>query len=89
MQTRYNDECTKVVETINKKGNYDLSSFAKLIWWTNKRDYIRKLIDRDRELGNLLEAEITGDGLGTRYSIKGKNIINFFKTYGPGISLLK
>lgn len=77
------------MESINAKQSYDLSSFAKLIWWTNKRHTVIKLIQKDSELGNVLQAEITGAGKGTRYKIAGRNIIKFFKTYGPGISLIK
>jgi len=48
-----------------------------------------KVLQSDMSMGNLLKTTITGSGKGKRYEILGKNIIQFYKVYGPGIELLK
>lgn len=62
---------------------------AKVFWWTTSRRIYIDIIKRDQELHKALEIETTGEGLGTRYKIKGRSIKKFYKLYGAGIQLLK
>lgn len=76
---------------IDTKKDYTVNDMveAGVFWWTTSRRLYIEIIKRDQELEKALEIETTGDGLGTRYKIKGRSIIKFYKTYGAGIALLK
>ena len=76
---------------IDTKKDYTVSDLieANVFWWTTSRRIYIDIIKRDQELEKALEVETTGDGLGTRYKIKGRSINKFYKVYGSGIQLLK
>lgn len=76
---------------IDTKKDYTVNDMieANVFWWTTSRRLYVEIIKRDQELKKALEVETTGDGLGTRYKIKGRSIIKFHQVYGSGIQLLK
>lgn len=76
---------------IDTKKDYTINDLleAKVFPWTTSRRIYADIIKRDQELEKALEVETTGEGLGTRYKIKGRSIIKFYKVYGAGIQLLK
>lgn len=76
---------------INPKEYYDISELARMgvFYWIKTRSMAMQVVKRDQELQNVLQVETTGTGKGTRYKIKGSNIIKFYKVYGPGINILK
>lgn len=76
---------------IDKNAEYDISELAKMgvFWWIKNRRMYLDIVKQDSKLDNLLKVETTGEGKGTRYKIKGSNIIRFYEVYGPGINLLK
>lgn len=76
---------------IDPKEYYDISELARMgvFYWITTRTTAMQVVKRDQELENVLQVETTGKGKGTRYRVKGANIIKFYKLYGPGINLLK
>ena len=86
---QYNDGVYR--SHIDTKKDYTVNDLmeAKVFWWTTSRRIYMEIIKRDQELEKALEVETTGDGLGTRYKIKGRSIKKFYKVYGAGIQLLK
>jgi hypothetical protein len=89
MTKRYNDSTCRSHVQKNKK--YDVNELMRenIFWWINSRRMYQKVLQKDINTRNILKTEIVGSGTGNRYVILGKNIINFYKVYGPGISLLK
>lgn len=78
-----------MVIDIKKGDTYDLSRVARerLLWGQKDVRKVRELVNKDREGRNILNAEMVGEGLGTRYQIKGANIIKFLEVYSPGVEL--
>lgn len=76
---------------IDPKAEYDISELVRMgaFWWINNRRMYLDIVKQDMRFANVLEVETTGEDKGTRYKIKGSNIIKFYKVYGPGINLLK
>jgi len=76
---------------VQNNKEYDISDLVRerLFGWINSRAMYLKTIESDRNGLNILQADVTGTAKGKRYKIRGKNIIKFYKVYGPGITLLK
>jgi len=91
MTTEYNDKAYRSQDVIQKNKTYDINELMRdqVFWWINSRRMYHKVLQSDMSMGNLLKTTITGSGKGKRYEILGKNIIQFYKVYGPGIELLK
>lgn len=90
MTTEYNDTTYRGQDVqVNK--TYDINELIKdkVFWWINSRRMYHKVVQSDMSKRNILKTTITGSGKGKRYEIQGKNIIQFYKVYGPGIDLLK
>lgn len=76
------------IKKINPKKVYDISEMVEtqMFWWIKDfRSYI-SVIMHDYNNENIMQTEITGEGRGIRYKIKGQSIINFIKKYGLGIA---
>lgn len=76
---------------VQKGKKYDINELMRdnIFYWVTSRTIYNRIIKRDKETLNILKAETIGTGKGKRYVILSKNIINFYKVYGPGINLLK
>ena len=88
MIREYNKSMLKdTIDKINPKETYDISEMVEkeMFWWVKDfRSYI-SIIMHDYRNENIMQTEITGEGRGIRYQIKGRNIINFIINYGLGI----
>ena len=90
MTRRYNKERYKeVIEKEDPEAMYDLATIAreKIFWWIKDIRSYRTMVEADQRTQKLLDVKKIGEGLGTRYQIKGRSIITFLEVYGPGIQL--
>lgn len=79
----------KTVEFLKKHPNktFTLSEIAsmQLMPWARDSRTIRKLIERDFEGANLLNATVKGVGGQRRYTMQAKDIRKYLQTYGPAL----
>ena len=92
MTIAYNGNSMIIKKTINKidpNREYSLLSMQRegLFPWAKHRQTIRNMVKKDYWGANVLKARISGEGAGTDYAIKGRNIIKFIKKYGEGLML--
>jgi len=76
--------------TIEPQKWYTLSAVVKgkMIPWADSFWSARKLVASDSVKRNILKANITGTGRGTKYHLKGENIIKFINEFeSKGIKL--
>lgn len=57
---------------------------GKLFPWCNSLWTVRNWVQSDIERKNILKTMVTGEGRGTKYQIKGENIIKFIKAVETG-----
>ena len=79
-----------MIEEIHPDYVYDMKQVhdLRLIPWANNYATLRRLVDIDKERGDILKTKKTGQGTRIRYEIQGINIINYVKKYGPGAMLM-
>ena len=89
--TIYNKGMSESHSTIKRTQEYTLPELMRrrVFWWIGSRPSHMRLLDWDAKEQNILQPKVQGDGHGNRYTIEGKNIIKFFRVYGPGINLVK
>ena len=70
---------------------YTISKLMEMgiFWWIKSRLMYMNILKEDKRVQDILKPKKIGVGNGARYTIEGKNIIKFFRVYGPGINLLK
>lgn len=56
----------------------------KMFSWGTSFWSARKVVAQDKKSKNILKASVTGSGRGTKYHIKGENIIKFIKLFEAG-----
>ena len=89
MTTRYNRSMSRS-QDIKPNKTYNLPDLMRMnvFWWIKDRRQYQRIFELDAKYLNLLQVEITGEGRGKRYLVKGRNIIKFFRKYEYGINLL-
>lgn len=86
-------ELKELIKTIQPDNSYSLKGAIKMGIFEKTFGYKSYppclsfiLRDRSNKNGGILKAEIAGEGKGTLYIMKGKNIINFLKMYEKKIA---
>jgi len=71
---------------INPSEWYTMQDLVKrrMFPWSKSYSSIKNFVISDRKTKNILKATITGSGNGTKYHIKGENIINFVRAFESG-----
>ena len=90
MTRRYNKTgYRESIEKVDPEVNYDLATMVRedIFWWVKDIRSYRAIVEADKLTQKILAVRKTGEGLGTRYQIKGRTIIKFLEVYGPGIEL--
>jgi hypothetical protein len=76
-----NTNMENVVDTSKEYTIGDIRKYGVFPWAKHYKTIV-KLVRKDMERENILQARITGENQNTRYFIKGKNIIKYIKRYG-------
>lgn len=78
-----------IIKKIDPKRDYSLSNIKDegLFPWAAHIRTIGKIVQKDLDNGNMLKAVVNFNGNGTRYLIKGKNLILFLNKFGEGFMM--
>lgn len=73
-------------KTLDPEAWYSLNDIVQLglFPWVKEFRAVRNVVLKDRASRNLLKTVITGEGHGTKYRFKGKNIANFIHEFEAG-----
>lgn len=71
---------------IDPKGWYTLLDIARsgMFPWANSFWSVRRIVELDRGSKNILKANVTGTGRGTKYHFRGSNINKFVEAFESG-----
>lgn len=69
---------------VDPKKYYNLTELLEYTPWIKSLPTLAKWVDADMDADNILKAVKVGEGSGTRYHIKGENIINFLAKVDDG-----
>lgn len=77
----------EIIKSIDPKKEYNLFEIEKagFFFWVKTSRSCRKIVKKDFFGENILKAEISGEGEGTAYKIKGSHIIKFLEKYGEAM----
>ena len=71
---------------VRPRGWYNMQDILReqMFPWVSSLGSIRKIVAKDAENRNILKTTVIGTGRGTKYHIKGVNIIKFVKAVEDG-----